>query len=108
MKMIKNKEKSKKIIDNIAFYKRRFDRGGTYVGYLQVLISGTILGRVFGIEKWWVYAIGIIALVAFRFIAGYFEERKGVLSAEQKNYSELNPEWKALIEKIDELLKNQK
>ena len=88
----------------IANHKRRFDRGGTYVNYLTMFFTGGTFVRVFGITDWWVYLLGVVMLIGYRYITGYLEEKKGILEEEQKRYAQLNPEWKELIIKIDKLM----
>lgn len=87
-----------------ADHKRRFDRGGTYLNYITIVFTGGTFLKVFG-ASWYVYALGIIGVIAYRYIAGYIEERSGVIQAEQGRYAELNPQWNILMEKIDKLSK---
>lgn len=90
---------------NLVNHKRRFDRGGNYVNYLTMFFTGGTFVRVFGITNPLVYLLGVIALIGYRYITGYVEEKKGILQEEQKRYAELNPEWKELIVKIDKLIR---
>lgn len=77
--------------ETIARHKRRLDRGGVYWNYLSMISTGAILARVFDITEWWIYVLGFIGIIAFRYISGYIEDKKGILSAEQQSYSDQNP-----------------
>lgn len=77
--------------DTIAKHKRRLDRGGVYWNYLSMVSTGAILARVFDIKEWWVYVLGFIGIITFRYVSGYIEDKKGILSAEQQSYSDQNP-----------------
>lgn len=87
----------------IASLKRRTDRGGVYVSYLSMLFTGGTFLKVFGVTGWWWYAAGAVTLVVARYVLGYLEEKRGILGAEQKAYSELNPQWTELMEKVDRI-----
>lgn len=77
--------------ETIARHKRRLDRGGVYWNYLSMISTGAILARVFDITEWWIYVLGFIGIITFRYISGYIEDKKGILSAEQQSYSDQNP-----------------
>lgn len=87
----------------IARHKRRLDRGGIYWGYFQMISTGAILVRVFQIDQTWVYVAGLILIFAFRYICGYLEDKKGILSAEQESYSELNPINTKMFKYLEEI-----
>ena len=92
-------------IKTISRIKRKFDRGGVYLNYVTFVMSLATMLKVFSITAWWIYAIGIIAIVLLRCIAGYIDDRVGILSNEQDQLTRKNLEWNKLIEKIDEILK---
>ena len=89
----------------LATHKRRLDRGGIYYGYFQMISTGAILVRVFGITQWWIYVIGVLSLAILRYISGYYEEKKGILAAEQRGYSELNPYMTEMMRDIKDIKK---
>ena len=96
--------------DTIARHKRRLDRGGVYWNYLSMVSTGAILARVFNITDWWVYVIGFIGIITFRYVSGYIEDKKGILSAEQQSYSDQNPfniEVLKQLKEINESLSNR-
>lgn len=96
--------------DTIAKHKRRLDRGGVYWNYLSMVSTGAILARVFNITDWWVYALGFIGIITFRYVSGYIEDKKGILSAEQQSYSDKNPfniEVLKQLKEINESLSNR-
>ena len=100
-------------IKKFSKHKRRMDRGGFYWGYFQMLSTGAILVGVFNIKEWWVYLLGVILIVGFRYISGYIDEKRNILATEQDQYAMINPFNKRLLEeiqtlnnKLDVLLKN--
>jgi hypothetical protein len=90
-------------INRLSVHKRRFDRGGTYWGYFQMLSTGAILGGVFEIKTWWIYVLGLLIIVSFRYISGYLDDKKGLLKAEQGSYANENPVFKELFRRLDEI-----
>lgn len=77
-------------IKMISDHKRRFDRGGTYFGYFQMLASSTILIRVFDIKTWWIYVLNFIVIMSVRYLMGYVDEKKKILQNEQAGYNREN------------------
>ena len=59
--------------------------------------------KVFGWDRWWHYLLGTIAVVVFRYIAGYLDDKWGILSNEQDQLTRKNLEWNKLVKKIDEI-----
>lgn len=90
---------------HIARHKVRFDRGGNYLNYLTVVFTGGTFLKVFG-ATWWVYIAGAFGVIAYRYIAGYVEEKIGIIQAEQSRYYDLNPAWKEMNDKIDTIVNN--
>jgi hypothetical protein len=86
----------------LSIHKRRMDRGGLYIGYITMLFTGGIFVKVFGIDEWWVYLVGAVLLVAFRYACGYFDH-KYILKAEQNGYSEDNPTLMKIIKELEEI-----
>jgi hypothetical protein len=87
----------------LAIHKIRFDRGGMYLGYLTGFGMATILVKIFNIKSWWFYALGIFLIIAYRYIAGYVDEKKQILKKEQGRYADVNPWNDMIIAKIDTL-----
>jgi len=87
----------------VATIKRRTDRGGIYMAYLSMIITGGTFMKVFGVTKWYWYILAAVLLFVLRYLAGYVEEKKGILGAEQRGYSELNPEWGKMMDKLDKI-----
>jgi hypothetical protein len=84
------------------------DRGGVYLNYITLLVTGGTFLKVFGWDRWYHYLIGTIAVILFRFIAGHLDDRYGILSNEQDQLTRKNPEWNDLVKKIDELKNEMK
>lgn len=93
------------ISNRISVHKRRLDRGGVYVQYFQMLITATILVKVFNINKWWVYLSGGILIFIIRYIMGYIDEKKKVLANEQRGYTDENPAIQKILNDLDYIKK---
>lgn len=99
----------------LAIHKIRYDRGGQYQSYLMGFGMVTILVKIFDVKAWWMYVLGIFLIIAYRYIAGYIDEKKLILKKEQGMYAYVNP-WNEevlakineLNSKLDALLKNNK
>lgn len=77
------------------------DRARWYMGYVQMLISISILLKVTGIDfVWWYYPIMLICIVAGFIVVGYFEVRFGTLKEEQRKYAEENPVLQQILKEI--------
>ena len=87
----------------LAVHKIRFDRGNMYLSYLTGLGTATILVKLFEVKAWYIYALGVFLIIAYRYIAGYIDEKKQILKKEQGRYANINPWNEMIIKKIDEL-----
>jgi hypothetical protein len=95
-------------IRTVSRLKRKFDRGGLYLNYLSIIVTGGTFLKVFGLDSWYHYFAGAVVVVLFRFIAGHLDDRFGILSNEQDQLTRKNPEWQDMAKKIDELYKKSK
>ena len=94
-----------KLSNIISKHKKRLDRGGQYINYLQGSLGVTILIAVLKIKVWWVYVLGILLILLIRYIGGYIDEKTGTLKKEQKRYCEENPIIMEILNKINQILK---
>lgn len=94
-----------KISDILSKHKKRLDRGGQYVNYLQGSIGVTILIAVLKIKALWVYVLGIFIMILIRYVGGLIDEKTGTLKKEQKRYSEENPVIMEIFDKLNEINK---
>ena len=90
-------------IPNFSKHKRRFDRGGTYLNYIAILVSGGTFLKVFNITQWWAYALGTLLVILFRYITGYLDDRSKVLANEQDQYTKQNPMLTDMARDIKEI-----
>ena len=88
---------------NLSRKKRRFDRGGLYLNYLAILVTGGTFLKVFGWTAWWHYLIGTIAVILLRYIAGYIDDKFGILSNEQDQLTRKNIEWNKMMNLLNEI-----
>jgi len=89
--------------ERFSVHKIRMDRGGMYWSYFQMLSYGALLVGVFKIKAWWVWVLGVVAIFGFRYISGYWDEKRKILANEQSGYAYKNPWNEELMKKIDNL-----
>jgi hypothetical protein len=87
----------------VSVIKRRLDRAGSYFANIQMLITSTILVKIFGIKSWWIYVLGGIILLFIKYSIGYLDEKKKVLSNEQKGYTDENPAIQQILKDLEYL-----
>jgi hypothetical protein len=87
----------------LSKHKIRLDRGGVYYGYFQMITTGAILMKVFGLNDWYWYAIGFVAILVIRYALGLIDEHRGILASEQKRYADQNPAIQKIIEELNEI-----
>ncbi len=92
----------------IARFKRKFDRGGLYLNYIAILISGGTFLKVFEINEWWAYLLGTITVIVFRYVAGFIDDKSGILSHEQDQITRRNLEWNKMMDLLKEIDKKLK
>ena len=83
-------------------HKRRFDRGGVYMGYYQNIAMAILIVKVFDIKLWWVYVLACLLVFGSRYVIGYFDD-KIVLKKEQEQYSVHNPIFMDMQKKLNEI-----
>lgn len=88
---------------NFSKHKRRFDRGGTYQNYIMGLGTVAIFVEVSNIDKWWVYVLGFLLLFTYRYVMGYFDEKKKILSHEQDGYNKENPFVQRVLQDLEQI-----
>jgi hypothetical protein len=87
-----------------------FDRAKRYINNIQFLawiyvalkVSGNSPVRKFMFDWWFLTFPAIIICLLF---VAYLDKILKIREREQKNYTQANPEWTRLMEKIDEILK---
>lgn len=90
----------------IARFKKKFDRGGVYITYIQFIVVGWTFLKVIHLDKWYWYLSSAFGVVLVRYLAGYLDERIGILKHEQDQYANQNPLLKKMAHDI-ETIKNQ-
>jgi hypothetical protein len=99
-----------RILNALTRYKILFDRTRNYIGYFQFFVTIYVALKISGnspvrrfMFEWWFLTFPAILGVCLVF--GYIEKLLRIREREQKNYTQANPEWTRLMEKIDEILK---
>jgi hypothetical protein len=98
----------------IVRWKIYFDRARNYVSYIQFIAMAYIVIKLLRdspaktmIFNYWYLSFPLIfiAFIVACLILGRIESLFKIREFEQENYSVTNPEWKKLMDKLDELLK---
>lgn len=87
----------------LSEHKRRFDRGGLYLNYLTGLGMAAIFVKIFNLNAWWVYALGVVLIMTYRYFMGYLDEKKKILEQEQKGYAQENPILMDILNQLKKL-----
>src|SRR5574343_547688 len=101
-------------IRRIVKWKIWLDRSRMYVGYLQFGATLYIVAKLIrnGPVKTWIFEhwylsfpILFVVFIGACMVLGWIESLLKIRDLEQENYTQVNPEWKKMMDKIDELLK---
>lgn len=80
------------------------DRARWYMGYVQMLITLTILMQTSGIKvELWYLPVLFVVIACLFIIVGYIEVKLGTLKEEQKKYAEENPVIQEILREIKSL-----
>jgi hypothetical protein len=101
-------------LKRLVKYKVWLDRSRQYVSYVQFGATLYIVAKLLRNSpvKMWIFdhwylsfPLLFVVFIGGCIVLGYIESLFKIREHEQSNYTQANPEWTRLMEKIDELLK---
>lgn len=94
-----------KITRNIVYNRLRIQRGQAFVGMLfsTITVVGVWRMSLPAVPWWALLIIGGVVYIGLAWLLGLIDEKMQMFKYEQERYSDMNPYWDTMFDKIDKL-----